>query len=255
MRPEDATLPIARTVLIAAACSGNVCDKNPAATSSVNVAGTAALVSRLAEAGSRVVFLSTNQVFDGSLPFRPADDLPCPKTEYGRQKAAAERAVLNCGHRGTVLRLTKVLSPPPSLLAQWTITLAASKPIEAFNDLTCAPITLDFVADVILAIVDRGRSGIYQVSADRDFSWYEIACRLAEALGKSAEYVQPVSAGNALGEDAVPTHTTLDSTRVREEFDITPPSSAEVISVTIAGLVSQYRPAGILHRHDGYASA
>jgi len=254
-RPEDAALPVAQTALIAAACSGSVCDKNPASTASINVAGTTALVSRLAEAGSRVVFLSTNQVFDGSVPFRSAKDLPCPTTEYGRQKAAGERAVFNCGRRGTVLRLTKVLYPPPPLLERWAITLAADKPIEAFNDLTCAPITLEFIANIILAIVDRGGSGIYQVSADRDFSWYEIACLLAEALGRPAEYVHPVSAGGALGEDAVPTYTTLDSTRVRDEFEISPPPSTEAISIAIAELVGRCRAAGIFRCHDGRRSA
>jgi hypothetical protein len=47
----------------------------------------------------------TNLVFDGSVPCRNAHDAACPVTEYGRQKAEAEKQLLALGNMAAVVRV------------------------------------------------------------------------------------------------------------------------------------------------------
>ncbi len=54
---------------------------------------TSLLIKRLVAVGIFVVFISSNAVFDGTIPFVRADQPVNPKTAYGRQKAAAEEAL------------------------------------------------------------------------------------------------------------------------------------------------------------------
>ena len=88
-------LPACRAVVLCAAITSlEQCRANPAGTRLVNVTRTLALLEGLAQKGTFVVFISSNLVFDGSKPGRQADEPVCPRTEYGRQKAEAEAALL-----------------------------------------------------------------------------------------------------------------------------------------------------------------
>jgi len=62
---------------------------------------------RLQVQGSFVIFLSSNQVFDGTTPYRHSDEAVCPLNEYGRQKAAFENWLLGRSKPAAILRLTK----------------------------------------------------------------------------------------------------------------------------------------------------
>src|SRR4051812_11978393 len=62
------------------------CATAPAGSAHVNVTQTLALTDRLLAQNIHVLFLSTNQVFDGSQPHVPADTPHSPVSEYGRQK-------------------------------------------------------------------------------------------------------------------------------------------------------------------------
>lgn len=84
-----------RPVDMAFLCAGETriqaCKNNPAESAKINVEGISQLAKNLQREGTFVIYLSTNQVFDGSVPFRSPHDPCCPITEYGRQKAEAER--------------------------------------------------------------------------------------------------------------------------------------------------------------------
>ena len=108
------------------------CEEHPEVTAKINVEATIALANFLRLRGAHLLLLSTNQVFDGSLPNRKVSEQVCPVNEYGRQKAEAERLILQMP-RSAVLRLTKVVHSDLPLLKQWESSLQAGQPIEAFN--------------------------------------------------------------------------------------------------------------------------
>ena len=89
---------------------------------------TIALIDRLAARGIYTLFLSTNQVFSGERPHVPADAPVSPVSEYGRQKAEAERVLRSRMANGApigVLRLAKVVSPGMALVTNWRQELTA----------------------------------------------------------------------------------------------------------------------------------
>ena len=66
------------------------CEADPKGSAHVNVTQTLALADRLLTRGIPVLYLSTNQVFDGTTPNVAPDASYSPVTEYGRQKVLAE---------------------------------------------------------------------------------------------------------------------------------------------------------------------
>jgi dTDP-4-dehydrorhamnose reductase len=224
--PSSWQLPdnVSVTYLCAAVTSLDSCCQYPEESAKVNVDRTVLLARMLADRGVFVVFLSTDRVYDGSVPFRRPEDPVCPQTEYGRQKAEAERQLLSLGERVAIVRLTKVLGQNVSLLHQWVNALKNGEIIHPFSDMVMAPVPLMFSIEVLRRVAERQLSGIVQVSGSEDVSYARIAERIAEKLGVSSTLVQPSLASAAkLSLEHIPLHTTLDSTRLREELGLESP--------------------------------
>ncbi|MBI1774202.1 MAG: sugar nucleotide-binding protein [Proteobacteria bacterium] len=222
-RIEGLDRPVAAAHIAAAVARLPACAKDPAGSRAVNVTHTAALVRQLAADGTHVLYLSTDKVFDGSKSIRPADDPWSPATEYGRQKAAAEREILALD-RTAVLRLTKVLGTGDPLLAGWRRDLLAGKPIAPFHDMQMAPVPIDLVLETMLRISETRATGIFQLSGSRDVSYAEAARYLAERLGVSLELVRPIATNTAgLALEAPARFTALASERVERAFGIRAP--------------------------------
>jgi dTDP-4-dehydrorhamnose reductase len=191
----------------------------------MNVDATVELTARLVAAGAHVVFPSSNQVFDGTNAFTGAHATPCPVTSYGRMKAEAEAAIFGLGAMTLVARLTKIIDREMPLFKGWLHALQRGQPIHPFDDYPMAPLTPGCAAEAIAAAFTHGLTGIVQISAAADVTYAEVAVRMARTAGLSASLVRPVSATTAeAGIEHVPRHTTLDTTTLREQLGIAPPS-------------------------------
>jgi dTDP-4-dehydrorhamnose reductase len=209
------------------------CARDPEGSARVNVSHTVALADRLLARGIPVLFLSTDKVFDGSRPQVPADTPPCPVSEYGRQKAAAETALgvrMRDGAPAAMLRLAKVVSPGIELLRHWLASLRAGKPIRAFNDMMMAPTPVALVAQAIERLLAEANGGIFQLTGPRDIAYSEVALHLARRLGADPVLVEAVSAYTAgLPPGSTAPNTTLDSNALRQRFGIAVPDAWDVI--------------------------
>lgn len=210
--------------LCAAVSSLERCRKEPVQSAVVNVQNTVVLAKTLVERGVFVVFPSTNLVYDGSAPFRKADDPVCPRTEYGRQKAAAEKQLSTLGDSVAIVRFTKVIGPDMPLFKGWIQALRNGETIHPFSDMVLAPVPLPFAVEVLHRVGKMRLPGILQVSGEKDITYEQMARYIARRLGVNSDRVQPLSWQEAgLQPEAAPTHTTLDTTRLRVECGMKPP--------------------------------
>ena len=213
------------------------CAADPAGSARINVTGTLTLAERLIARGSYVLFLSTNQVFDGRTSQVPADAPTAPVSEYGRQKARTEaglRALMARGAPLGILRLAKVVSPRTALLRDWRAALAAGRPIRAFHDMTMAPAPMDAVARAIEALMGERAAGIFQLTGPRDVTYVDVGQFLAERLGADPGLVARGSVKDAgLPAGIGPLHTTLDSAALRERFGVAVPDAWEVLRAQV----------------------
>jgi dTDP-4-dehydrorhamnose reductase len=224
--------PLRGAVLCAAIARLQDCERDPAASRRVNVDAPAALAQRLAVAGVPTVFLSSDKVFDGRMAQRRRFDLTCATTEYGRQKAAAERAM---PRDVAILRLSKVVSPTVELFQAWVRDLRAGRPITPFEDLTMAPIRVELVAETVSRLLDERRSGIFHLTGDRDVSYVEAAHIVATAIGAAPALVQARPSGT------VPPpvqHTTLAMDWEAERWRLASPPTTETLRRLAAELAS-----------------
>lgn len=226
-------------VWIAAAAVARLadCRNDPDGSRAVNVAAVEALARRAAETGAHLIFLSTDKVFDGRRPAYPADAATCPKSEYGRQKAAAEAALAGTlGLSYTIVRFTKVMALDDGLISGWADALCRGEPITPFTDMTMAPVPLADATEALNWAATRRPGGILQLSGPRDIRYADAAGHIADRIGADPGLIRPCSAATAgMHAAETPTFTSLDTTRLEAEAGIRVPDAFEVIDHIIAG--------------------
>jgi len=226
--PEDVEV----AYLCAAVSRTIPCRRDPEGTWLINVERVVRLAESLLVRGGRVVFLSTNQVFSGKTPCAGVDQPPRPVSEYGRQKAEAERRLLGLGSGVVVVRLSKVIHQGDALLTGWVKRLREGRVIQPLCDYHVAPLRLDFVVEALTAVA--GGEGLYQLSGTKDISYAEVGTYLAARVGAYEHLVQPrTTAESGLELEAFGPHTTLDSSRLLEHTGLMPPDVWKAVDIVL----------------------
>lgn len=99
-------------VLLAAMADVSECERETRLATKVNLTGTKNVTKLCDNYRARLVFLSTEYVFDGERGTYREDETPSPTTHYGRTKWAAEQAVSRCNHTWSVIRTSLVYGWP-----------------------------------------------------------------------------------------------------------------------------------------------
>lgn len=237
MPEEQWELP--KSIQISFVCAGVTvlkdCERNPSETSRVNVDNTLSLIQRLLDIGSKVVYLSTVAVLDGN-NVSTSDELKQPSCEYSRQKAEIEKTLFKWDDdRIALLRITKVLSPQMNLINEWIKDLKNGVVIHPFSDLVISPVSLDYVANVLVQIAVSDLSGLFQVSGDRDISYADIAIYIADKLEVDKNLVQPITS-REIGVELISNlrQSTLNSNRVQTHFNIEPANVLDTVSAVFS---------------------
>jgi dTDP-4-dehydrorhamnose reductase len=238
--PDDWRPPegVAAACIFVAVARLAACEADWEGSNHVNVTQTLKLAQKLIEQGIYTLFLSTNQVFDGTRARTPAYAALSPVSAYGRQKAATDAVFkdwIAAGASAGILRLAKVVSPDMALLHGWRRKLAMGEPIRAFRDMKMAPTPTALVAEAIGRMMADREPAIAQLTGPNDVSYDEVAAFVAQSVGAAPDLVSSVSAhedGVAAG--STPRNTTLDSSYLALRHKILAPGAWTVIRSILA---------------------
>jgi dTDP-4-dehydrorhamnose reductase len=205
---------------------------DPAGAERANVTATAAIVEASAEVGARVVFTSTDMVFDGSAAPYAEDASPAPLSVYGRTKAAAERVVL-AYERGVVARVPLMYGFPltdrPVTFVQQIKAVRDGAPLRLFVDEYRTPVWLRDAARALIGLAESDYAGLMHVSGPQRLSRLELVQKAAELLGLQGTWV-PISRKDVPAPEPRPEDLSLVGSRLEKLFpELVPgPLRAEV---------------------------
>jgi dTDP-4-dehydrorhamnose reductase len=222
--------PIDVAFLCAAVTSLDQCRTQPEESRKINVENTLTLAKRLSLTGAALFFPSSNLVFDGLVPFRKVTDPVSPRCEYGRQKAETESMLTELTDKAAIIRFTKIISPGMTIIKNWITDLRQGRSIHPFSDMVLSPVSLRFATEAIIAIMQRESYGLWQVSAREDVTYEQMASYLAQKMGISQKLIEPIRVDQSgLRFETIPEHTTLDTSRLKEELGLEPPKVWDVL--------------------------
>ncbi len=181
----------------------------------VNVEHTIRLLEEMTQLGIRPVFLSTDNVFDGSRGGYSEEDTPNPVNEYGRQKSVVERYVLENVPKALVLRLSKIVGSDPReqhMFSDWYQSVRQGRMILCIREQTFSPTCAGDVARGTLEGIRRNLTGLYHLVNPEVYSREELARDFLEVCGLDTDVVtKPVEEFGFLDKRAL--RTSLDGGR------------------------------------------
>jgi dTDP-4-dehydrorhamnose reductase len=202
------------------------CYAYPERASAVNTQGTRQLTELAAEAGARLVYVSTDLVFDGQRGHYTEQDPPAPVSVYGRTKAASEQPVRQY-QRGAVVRVSLLLGStligrPGFFDGQLRVLRERNKPFALFQDEWRTPLSQMTAATALLAIADSDSPELLHLGGPERLSRFEVGQRLARYLGSDPELFSPASQADFDAPEPRPSDVSLDSSLWRSGFPSLP---------------------------------
>jgi dTDP-4-dehydrorhamnose reductase len=151
-----------------------------------------------AEAGKRLIHISTDYVFDGRATTPYPEDTPhAPVNAYGRSKAAGEKAVLAAG--GYVVRTAWLYGEHGTNFVRTMLRLAADRDTLDVVDDQVGPPTWSYTLAKQLvalsreAVAGRAAPGAYHGTAAGSTTWFGLARAVFEEAGLDPERVRPTT--------------------------------------------------------------
>lgn len=179
-------------------------ERNPEAAYAINVAATKRAIDAALEVGAKVLFVSTEYVFDGADgPYDEAAE-PHPICVYGAHKLEVERYLLGVSDRGLVTRTTVVYgreAKQKNFMYGVIGRLGRGETMRVPADQIGSPTYAGNAAEVMVALARGGRCGIYNVTGRDVIGRYDFAVRAAQVFGLDARLLEPVPT-SSLGQAA-----------------------------------------------------
>jgi len=188
------------------------CELEPESAERINVHAVATLADWAGERGARLVYISTDSVFDGEVGLYSEEDAPRPLNHYARTKLAGENAARAQAPKALIVRtnfhgwnLQEKLS-----LSEWVLRgLLHRERLTMFTDVRFSPLLVNDLARIILDLVSLEATGTYHVAARDDCSKHEFALLVGEVFGLKTDTLVPISVDNFPFKARRPKNTSL----------------------------------------------
>jgi dTDP-4-dehydrorhamnose reductase len=148
-----------------------------AAATAVNGDGAGHVAAAAAEAGSLIVHVSSDYVFDGGEDEPYEEDAPTwPRSAYGRSKLAGEAAVASAGGRAAIVRSSWLFGPHGRNFVDTMRRVGAERDeVRVVDDQVGSPTYTGHLAPALVEIAERGLTGVLHIAGGGRCSWFELA--------------------------------------------------------------------------------
>jgi dTDP-4-dehydrorhamnose reductase len=212
----------------------------PARAREVNVLATARLAGWCALAARKLVYTSTDLVFDGSRgPYREGDPA-VPVMKYGRTKLSGEEEARKAP--GVVVaRLSLMYGPAQggrvSYFDRTVAALRRGEPQTFFEDEFRTPLDYPTAADILVRLAESQFAGLIHVGGPEHLSRYDLARRIASALGFDPDLIRANRQSDVTFPEPRPADVSLDTSSLAALFpDLRRPSVEQALAaMTRAG--------------------
>jgi dTDP-4-dehydrorhamnose reductase len=212
------------------------CEKNQGAARRSNALLAGEIADACTQAGAKLVFISTDQLWRNAKPFVGEDEPVDPAGAYGKSKAEGEQLVLR-GPNHLVLRTNFFGSGRPwrpSLSDQILQALRGGKTFNGFTDVFYTPIEVKMLSRWIVDAAQADLHGVYHLGGRDRLSKHEFAVRLARHAGLDAALIRASTVATAGLPAERPREMSLSSAKIAQALGCAVPSIDDSILSCLA---------------------
>jgi len=214
-------------VVIHTAAIGSVdfAERNREQTRKVNVGGTEVVAALCQIFKSRLIYISSNAVFDGRTPFYSETAPVNPINYYGQLKVEAENVVRESNIPWTIVRPILMYGWPyqgerDNPVVWWVRSLKNGKLIKVVDNVFSKPLPAWSCAEVVWEVIRQNRTGIYHAAGGDHLSLYQFALQVAEIFDLDARLITPVPDSHFPEIALRPRDTSFDTSKMENDLGV-----------------------------------
>jgi dTDP-4-dehydrorhamnose reductase len=176
----------------------DLCERTPELAFRVNATATGFLAEACQKVKSRLIYLSTDYIFDGKRGNYRENDKPNPVNVYGKSKLLGEEEIARKAGDFCIARTSVLFGwgrrHRPNFATWVHGNLRAGQRINVVTDQYATPTLSSDLARMLLEAAERRLNGIFHLSGSTRVNRYEFALLLARKFGFDEQLVTPVKA-------------------------------------------------------------
>jgi dTDP-4-dehydrorhamnose reductase len=191
----------------------------------VNVGGTQNVGRECERCNAKMIFISSNAVFDGEHPLYAEDAPVNPINYYGQLKVEGEQWVQASGLDNTIVRPILMYGwhlpiERGNWVTSWIRSLSTGERVKVVDDVRSKPLYAPSCAEVIWAIIAQNKTGVYHAAGADHITLYEFALQTAEVFNLDKSLIDPVPSSYFSEIAPRPKDTSFDTTKMENDLGI-----------------------------------
>jgi len=215
------------------------CEEDQKNAQRVNIDGTKNLIRAIEKVNPNIklVFMSSDYIFDGEKGNYKESDITNPKTYYGKTKAISENDIQNELKNYIICRTANVYGRGGNFFNFLLECLKQNKTVDIFDDVFYTPTYIDYLTDSIEKLINQDYRGIIHIAGKKKISRYNFAVQVAQVMGKDKSLIkrckQPLD--GPIAQDS-----SLNTEYSRQILGNSCPSVKESLHYLFGNLISPY---------------
>ena len=186
----------------------------------VNALGTRYIAEAAKETGAKMLYISTDYVFDGKgeRPWEPDDTCYAPLNVYGQSKLEGEQAVSSLLEKYFIVRIAWVFGLNGKNFIKTMIRAGKTHDsVRVVRDQIGTPTYTRDLARLLADMIETGKYGYYHATNEGGYiSWYDFCCEFYRQYGLKTKVIPVTTAEYGLSKAARPENSRLDKRKLRE---------------------------------------
>ena len=189
----------------------------------INATATGLIASHLAKKQAKLIYISTDYVFDGLSSSPLTEESPTdPINWYGFTKREGEKLALQNNPKSMVIRTSWLYSPYGQNFVKTMMRLMKERPtLKVVRDQMGSPTYAADLAAGLLQILesDKFEPGIFHYSNEGEISWYDFALEIKRLMGTPCE-VLPIPSDDYPTAARRPGYSLLDKSKIKKVYGL-----------------------------------
>ncbi|MEW6618563.1 MAG: NAD(P)-dependent oxidoreductase [bacterium] len=166
------------------------CEEHPEDTWLVNVVGTQNIVEICEELGIKLIFISSDYVFDGEKGWYAEEDIPNPQTCYGQSKLKGEEIIKEKLSDYVICRTGGIFGYNDDFIDWVKEKLVQRKEVNAYSNIFNTPTYLPSLTEMIEEIMQRNIEGTFHLAGRERINRFGFALKIAKEFNLDLNLVK-----------------------------------------------------------------
>lgn len=195
-------------------------EENRAKVTAINSNGTRYIAQAARTADSKMIYISTDYVFDGTgeRPWKPDDRNYAPLNVYGQSKLDGEMAVSGLLDKYFIVRIAWVFGKNGKNFIKTMLNVGRTHDeVRVVNDQIGTPTYTYDLARLLVDMALTDKYGYYHATNEGGYiSWYDFTCEIYRQAGLSTKVTPVTTAEYGLSKAARPFNSRLDKSKLTD---------------------------------------